>query len=645
METRQNFHRFKKQRLQQMRFYFAMALCLLAWQTTHAQQVQYPATGLITIPRWEGRGIPDGWTPPAHPTEVVERGAMPPKEADSRSKFDLPLTDDPDALVNDGNAPNPFARTSQGSVVSVGRSFVANNLFRFFPCDNAMAISDSGYIVSADNYTIEYYDDSPDSLLQNQLHDAFYNDASLSGLPFDPRVIYDRYAERFILVMLAYADSAANKILLSVSKGQDPRNGWYHYRINSDTLTENKWFDYASIAVNKNELFISGNVLSDAGNGFSGNKIFQIRKKEILQGQPMSCRVWLDVVDADGDKGFTIVPLADGLMRDKYDRGIFLVSTDLVSATVSSNDLNWYQITDSLDAPGVSLLVHEAVAGIAYTDAGIGLQLTGDAIRLADARVLSGFFLDSVLNFVYCKNTNNYSTIVLNRLHIGSNVNQRYPWGFTDNFFDYTFPSIAFWGSDSVDADNIMMCFQRTSSGTYPELMAVNFQGDSFAVASTVVRQGDGIIEIIPGGGLERWGDYTAIQRRYGANPKACWLAGSYPFGPNPNFYGQTNGLNTFVAEVADSFGVSVLGPTSRKQSLWVYPNPSFGDVTLELRGQAQMVDQLEVFDGVGRVVFSRPWTGQAPLQLNLQQQASGLYFVRLTYKDRSHEIQKLVLE
>lgn len=644
METHQYSHQPPVLKTNQVRLYLLISICLFVGRLLPAQQVQYPATGLVTIPRWEGGGIPTG-SKSQYPPKHVERGIYPAKDAHAAPKSSLPSHGDPDGLVNDGNAPNPFTRTTRGSIVNVGRSFVANNLFRFFPCDNAMAISDSGFIVSVDNYTVEYYDETPDSLVQNQLHDVFYNDASLSGIPFDPKIIYDRYAERFILVMLAYADSAENKILLSVSKGQDPRDGWYHYRISSDTLTENKWFDFASIAVNKNELFISGNVVSDAANAFSGNKVFQIRKREMLQGLPLTSRVWLDVLDVDGSKAFTLVPLSDGLMRDKYDRGIYLVSTDLVSTTISSNDLNWFHITDSLDAPGVMLLANETPAGVPYSDAVDALQLNGDNIKVADCRVLSGFFLDSVLNFVFCKNTNNYSTIVLNRLHVGTNTNERFPWGFTDNFYDYTFPSIAFWGADSSDKDNIMMCFQRTSSATYPELMAVNFQGDSFALASTVIRQGDGFIDNIQGAGTERWGDYTAIQRRYGANPKACWLAGSYPFGGTPNFYGHVNGLNTFIAEIADTLALSITRPILRKGAFVAYPNPSSGLVTFEVVGNGLLADQLKTYDSMGRLIYSARWSGVAPLSIDLHNEASGLYFVHLTFKDQSHEIQKLVLE
>lgn len=634
METIQNLHRSRKQRLKTMRIFFLSFMCLTVWQAASAQRVQYPATGLITVPRWEGSGIPEGWEPPAHAGRMIERGAMPSGEDDPRSKFDTPVTDDPDALVTDGNAPNPFARTSQGVVVSVGRSFVANNLSIYTPCDNAMAISDSGYIVSGDNYTVEYYDETPDTLLQHQEYHTFYNDPLLLGVPFDPRIIYDRYSHRFILVTLAYADSAANLILLSISKNQDPRNGWHHYRINSDTLTENKWLDFPTLGVNKHELFISGNVFADDGTGFSGNKLFQIRKRELLDGQPMVCRVWNDVRDADGALGYTLLPLSDGLMRDKYDRGIYLVSTDLVSQGLSSNDLNWYFLTDSLDALGVTIQAHETPAGVAYSDPFAAFQLNGpEPIRIGDSKAASGFILDGVINFVHAKNTNNYSTLVLNRLDINTNTNQRFPWGFSAGQIDYCFPSIAFWGADSSDADNILMCFQRTGSTIFPELMVVNFQGGAFAPTSTVVRQGDGFIDINPiAGQVERWGDYTAIQRRYAANPKACWLAGSYPFGSNPDFYGQANGLNTYIAEIADSLAIGAAATVDKKATFVIYPNPAHSTFTLQLQNLPSVPSRLQVFDQLGRLITDVELQGATLQKVDCGGWGNGVYLIGLTH-------------
>jgi hypothetical protein len=466
MEMKQNLHQSKKQRLQLMRLFSLFFVCLLVCQAASAQRLQYPATGLITVPCWEGSGIPEGWIPPPPAGRVAVHVAMPAKEIDRRTKSDLPSTDDPDALVTDGNAPNPFARTSQTTAVGVGKQFVANHLSLVAPCDNAMAISDSGFIVSVDNYTVEYYDDTPDSLLQHQFHRVFFGDTSLNFVSFDPRVIYDRYAQRFILVTVTNADSAANQILLSVSKGQDPRNGWHHYRINSDTLTENTWLDYPTIGVNKHELFISGNVVLDASNDLEGNKIWQIRKREITQGQPATFKVWQNVQDADGDFGFTVFPLSDGLMGDDYDHGMYFASTDLVFSTTNSQDLNWFWISDTLDAPGVNLMAMETNAGIAYSAALNAFQLgSQEQIDISNCRVSSGYHLNGVLNFVYCKNTGGFSTVVLNQLDVNTNVNQRFAWGFSSGHWDYTFPSIAFWGSDTSDADNLLLCWSIFRAG------------------------------------------------------------------------------------------------------------------------------------------------------------------------------------
>lgn len=612
----------------------------------YAQHVQYPATGIITVPRWESPGIPEGWVAPPS-SRIVERGAVMPDEIRPKVQGASTKSDDPDANARqDGNLPLNASKVSQGSVVSVGRHFVANNLTQFTPCDNAMAISDSGFIVTADNYTIEYYDETPDTLLQHQTHDVFYGDTSLVRVPFDPKIIYDRYSGRFIVLMLAYADSAANQILLSFSKGQDPRNGWNHYRLNSDTLTNDQWLDFPSMAVNKNELLIAGNMFQDTGSVFASTKMWQIRKREGILGQPLVFKVWTNVLDDDGAPAFTVVPLSDGLMGDNYGRGFYMVSTEFVAFGNSSNKLYWYYLNDSLDAAGVAIETHQAVSSISYSPVQVALQLgSQDQIIISDCRVLSGFYLDGTLNFVYCKGTNNFSTIVLNRLDILTNTNQRFPWGFSSAQMDYCFPSIAFWGSDSTEADNIMVCFQRTSSTTFPEMMAVNFNTGDFAPSSTVLRQGDGFIDSDPFSTLERWGDYTMIQRRYASQQKSCWLAGSYPFGATPNFYGDVNGLTTYVAEIADTGIVSAPSPHLEKTGMIVYPNPSSAKLNVSIMGTGQAISSLELISFDGSICLSQVETHGLTATLDCGELSRGIYLLRVRLNNNSIHYEKVILQ
>ncbi len=611
----------------------------------YAQHVQYPATGIITVPRWESPGVPDGWVAPQS-TGIIERGAMMPDDVRPKGQGSSTQSNDPDASARqDGNLPLDAGKVAQGSVVSVGRQFVANNLARFTPCDNAMAISDSGYIVSADNYTIEYYQETTDTLVQHQRHHTFYGDTALFEVPFDPRVIYDRYTKRFILITLTYKDSMANKILVSVSNGQDPRNGWNHYRINSDTLDNNQWFDFANIAVNRDEIFISGNMFSDSADVFKGVKVFQIRKREALMGQPLSYKIWPDVLDDDGNPAYTLVPLSHGLMSPSYARGIYLVSTKLVTGVQSSSKLYWYQITDSMDAPGVAIVTNQTASSITYSPQQVALQLgNADQIKISDCRVQSGYYLDSTLNFVYTKNTNGFSTIALHRLDIRTNTNVRYPWGFSTGSQDYCFPSIAFWGEDSTDADNVLMTFQRTGAGIFPELAVVNYQGGAFAPSATLVRSGAGYIDL--SNSLERWGDYTTTQRRYNGPQKSCWIAGSYPYGATPNFYGLPNGLNSYIAEILDSVVVGV-GPMSSKHlSMNIFPNPTNGRVTinLDIENLSEMAISVTILNFGGVSILEKEFAPCSSFELDFDGLVKGAYLVKVTLKNGKYETRKVVV-
>lgn len=621
-----------------------MTLLLACGGSGYSQRIQHPATGVITVPRWESPGIPIGWVAPQS-TGIMERGTVMPDDIRRKGQGATAKPNDPDASARqDGNLPLNGNRITQGAVVSVGREFVANNLARFTPCDNAMAISDSGFIVSADNYTIEYYRDTPDSLLQHQLHHTFYGDTLLFEVPFDPRVIYDHYAKRFILITLTYKDSANNSLIVSFSQNEDPRNGWNHYRLNSDTMDVQQWMDFPTIGMNKNEVFIAGNMVRDNDSGIVGNKMFQIRKKEGYAGNPLQYKVWTDILDADGDTAFTLIPLSDGLMSDDYSRGIYLASNKKLETGQSSNRLLWYQVTDSFDAQGVAIVPQWADAGVAYSNPLPALQLgTQEQILINTSIVQSGFHLNGILNFVYCKNTNDYSTIVLNRLEVATNTNTRTPWGFSTGSLDYCFPSIAFAGSDTSDGDNIHMCFQRTGASIYPELMAVNYNDGDFAPTSTVVKSGSGFIDLKDAGVLERWGDYTSIQRKYDSPNNSCWLAGSYPYGSTPNFWGVADGLNTYIAELADSMALATNPSAIAQEEVTLYPNPSDGKFSVQFEGNHLPIE-VRLFDLTGKNIANLSKPSGVSQGYDLSDLGSGVFLIRFTYKNGNYAIRKVIL-
>lgn len=580
---------------------------------------------ISSTPIWDGTPFP------------ANRGPKPSDWAKRRPELQMSTNDrigsyDP-ALQQDGE-PHNASKVSVASHVTVQRSFTANNLNTFTPGDNTMGISDGGFIVSADNYTIDYYTDAPDTLVQFQKHHTFYGDSALNGVPFDPRVIYDRYANRFIVVMMAYAHFNDDFLLISFSRDEDPRNGWNHYRLRSDSLADGQWFDYCNVAVNRDELFISGNLLGDsAGAGITGNKVFQIRKAEGYQGAPLKFREWRNTLDTEGDMAYTMVPLPHGLQSDSYNKGIYLVSTKNLAPNDSSNKLFWYQITDSFNAPAVALNSNFTNSLVYYADPGVGLQLgSGDQIKISDSKAHSGFFLDSILTFVYCRKYLNYSVIVLNRLDLRTNTIQRFPWGNTAGQMDFTFPSVAFFGADSTDSDNLILGYMRTGSGIFPELAAVNFDDGAFWANSTIVRQGDGFIDIRGPGLEERWGDYSTIQRKYNSQPARCWFVGCYPNGANANFYGVTNGLNAFIAELGDSMILATPRPQGMQGHVTIFPNPTSGSFTALSNVESRGIVSIAVLGMQGQLLYREYFSLRNEVTIPDLGLPAGLYLVQIEF-------------
>ncbi len=616
----------------------ALPLALVAQDGTAngTPRPAYKVTGIMEAPIWDGRPIDP------HCGKVNGCDGRPPQHKQGQPKGnDTPLAQS----LEEGQS--PISKIAVAQPLTAYRQFTANNLDEFTPGDNSMAISRNGFIVSADNLTIDFYSDGPDSLTQFQRHHLFYGDTTLRGKPFDPRVIYDRYANRFIVVTCAYADTADTYLLISFSRDEDPQNGWNHYQLRSDTLDENQWFDYPFISINRDELFITGNMFADLGNGtVTGNKIFQIRKAEGYNGQSLKFKLWMDILDSEGDFAYCMVPLQDGLMRDSYNRGIYLASTKLIYTGQNSDKLFWYQITDSFNAPNVALDTHMTSAGIAYSDPLVGYQLgSNDDIELSDAKAHSGFVMDSVLNFVYCRNFSSYSVIVLNRLDIRTNTNQRYPWGFTAGSQDFSYPSIAFMGVDSTDPDNLALCFLKTSANIYPQIDVVHFDDGAFYQNSTVVRQGDGYIDFYAGNQDERWGDYTTIQRRYDSQPARAWLVGGYPNGPNPNFFGRSYLFNAYIAEIGDSMVVSAPeGGFLETAHVSVFPNPADESMTIRSNWPNVRLESLCLIDIHGATVGAKDAENPSSITIDINDIASGLYFARIQYNGNMYTYEKVVV-
>ncbi len=113
---------------------------------------------------------------------------------------------------------------------SIGTNFSGNVFAGLTPPDNSMAISNGGYIVSVVNTNLEYYDMSGNRLYSSSFTN-FFNDPTLSGILYDPAVLYDSGSDRFFMVVLHATTSPLSKVGVCFSKSNNPNDGWWYYKL------------------------------------------------------------------------------------------------------------------------------------------------------------------------------------------------------------------------------------------------------------------------------------------------------------------------------------------------------------------------------------------------------------------------------
>lgn len=101
---------------------------------------------------------------------------------------------------------------------------------------------------------------------------------------FDPRVLYDHAANRWILTSCADSRTASSSILVGVSQTSDPTGNWNVYQIDADPA-DVLWADYPSVGLNKNWIVVQVNMfpVTDGTGSFTSN-ILVFNKADLYAG-------------------------------------------------------------------------------------------------------------------------------------------------------------------------------------------------------------------------------------------------------------------------------------------------------------------------------------------------------------------------
>lgn len=173
------------------------------------------------------------------------------------------------------NAPEPLAPPASPIIEGANFDDNASNTggFLFIPPDPIGAVG-ADHLVSIVNASIEWH-----SKTGVQQHSqglglgpfatavgSFFEPLAPVNALFDPKVIYDQHAGRFVVVALERQDvtegdpADTSRILLAVSDDSDPNGTWYFHAINSRINLGglDRWADYPGFSVDEEAVYING---------------------------------------------------------------------------------------------------------------------------------------------------------------------------------------------------------------------------------------------------------------------------------------------------------------------------------------------------------------------------------------------------
>lgn len=222
---------------------------------------------------------------------------------------------------------------------SISAGFQGNVFNGGAPPDNTLAISNNGNIVSVINCNVAYYSSNGALQWLGSFWELF-NDATLNEIIYDPIVMYDSQADRFVMIAIHGFTSETSKLIVSFSKSNNPLDGWWIYKLSGNPLNNLCWLDYPKLGISNNEVYVTGNLFSDIS-GFSEAVIYQISKYNGYNGSDLVWDVWSNI---SGDPN-TLIPVSYG-QQGNYGPGLYFLTQN----PVSGNTVELYELTNEMNA-------------------------------------------------------------------------------------------------------------------------------------------------------------------------------------------------------------------------------------------------------------------------------------------------------
>lgn len=534
-------------------------------------------------------------------------------------------------------------KRQQAPEPQVGRQFAGNRFNLGIPSDNDMSISDSGYIVSVTNRSIHMYDTSGQELDAVSL-EQFAGPLDITGSKYDPRVIYDPEADRFVLCFLNGRHDTSSRIIFGFSQHQNPTAGWNLYSITGSPTGPGLWSDYPMIALGENALYFTINLIyndSSWEGGFDQTVIWQIDPQDGYQGANQLTTRTVTSIAYNGVRLRNLCPVK-GAFSKMSDRMYFLSNRNF---SAGSDSIFLVAMTESFSGDA-SVDVQLLRSNTDYAAPPHAEQPGSLFLQTNDARVLEAMRYRDVIHFVgNTRDPNSGGAAVYHGvIEALSETPQISGRVLAHPYLDWGYPDLAAVGSEQQGWSGWMMLMNHAADTVFPGHSAMFYDAANDAYSEPVMlRRGVSRIDL-QRGGVNRWGDYTGLA--YFHSEGTVWGASSYGrvVQRSGNFF---SAYGTWINELSADLNAIGLRERPQRSSAGarIYPNPAPKWAMLELDLPRTTHYQINLYgiDGrqAGSLYQGMARAGTHQLRFVTNHLTSGLYKVTVVSGDSKWTISK----
>ena len=443
------------------------------------------------------------------------------------------------------------------------------------------------YIMATVNSVFAIWD-KEGNLIQTFSANQWYSSVLSDVSAFDPKILYDHLAQRWIMVWLDQDDNAQRgSFLISVSDDEDPNGTWYNWDLPSNkngNSASGNWGDYQGVGFDKDAIYITSNQFSFAGS-FQYAKIRIIPKAQLYNNTAGQVE-WSDIWD---------IRYPSPLQKEK----IFNIRPSISYSDTSSeyyllhapsgggNFMTMFKITNSIDSAN---LIKVNVPVSAYNSAPNADQLGGSTTLLEGAGSAirnEPTYRDGYLWTIHSiqnPNSSKYSSVKYVKIDVSANQAVE-DFAFSDDNHWYYYTALA------VDKDqNVAITFSRSGEDEYASSYYTSrLKNDPPGFEpSKLLQSGKGNYVVTFSGERNRWGDYNGmwldpvtqqniwmfVENAAGVNAWGTWVGeirmvpfpGSYAFNDKDKWeFGdiEVNKISDTIEVVIGNYGKDDLEITS----------------------------------------------------------------------------------